>query len=329
MTVENIPWMIQGGLHSAASGRRVLNKATGGAEGVAGIGDLRVHQAAVANGTVLIEPGGATMVSRYPGVKGQSYDGQVTATEVLAIAPNGGGSTRYDLVIARIDDWNYAGQQAVPASLPTDTVPAFKITKIQGVASTVKTAKELNLGYPAIALARIAIPAATGAITDAMITPLREVAVPRRLRNIRTVAVTGGTTDDLDVSGEYWPNAIAGTIEIPEWATRARIVAQWFGIVAFTGSTRYGSLWVRLAAGTPSVIDSQSTGYDLNGVANSSRNTYGAADDIAIPAAIRGTTVNIAAVGSIGGGAGAYLRADGLSSVVLDVEFLEAPAEDV
>jgi hypothetical protein len=328
MTVENIPWMIQGGLHSAASGRRVLYKATGGAEGIAGIGDLRVHQAAVANGTVLVEPGGAVMVSRYPGVKGQSYDGQVTATEVVAIAPNGGGSTRYDLIIARIDDWNYAGQQATPASLPTDTVPAFKITKIQGVASTVKTAKELNLGYPAIALARVALPAATGSVTDAMITPLREVAVPRRLRNIRTVGVTGGTSDDLDISGEYWPNAVAGSIEIPEWATRARIVAQWFGIKVPSGSTRTGQLWVRLAAGTPSMINTQTSGYDLTGIANASRQAFGAADDVAIPVAIRGTSVGLAAVGSITGGAGGYLGADGLSSCVIDVEFLEAPAED-
>lgn len=329
MTVENIPWMIQGGKHSAASGRRVLYKATGGAEGVAGLGDCLVKQAGVANGTVVVQPGGGTMVSRYPGIKGESYDGQVTAAHPVNIAANGGGSTRYDLVVMRIDDWNFAGQQDTPSDLPRDDVPVTKLQVVSGVASTVKRASELALGYPAIALARVALPAATGAVTQAMITDLREVAVPRRKRDVRTVGVTAGGADSLDLTGEYWPNAIAGTIEIPEWASQARVIAQWFGIKVPSGSTRTGSLWVRLAAGTPSVINTQTTGYDLTGVANASRDTFGAADTVAIPKAIRGTSVGLAPVGSITGGAGGYLAADGLSSCVIDIEFLEAPSEDV
>jgi hypothetical protein len=331
MTVENIPWMIEGGLHSAASGRRVLYKATGGAEGVAGIGDLRVHQAAIANGTVLVEPGGAVMVSRYPNVKGQSYDGQVTAQHVVNVAANGGGSTRYDLVIARIDDWNYAGQQAKPAVLPTDTVPAFKLTTIQGVPSTTKTAKERNLGYPAIALARIAMPAGTSAVTDAMITPLREVAVPRRQRALLTRALTTGSTDVLTAktaAGESWPNEL-WMQEIPEWASRARIVANWGGVRFPANSNAFGNVWVTLGWNDPAVVSTQTVRYDAPAVGNVTRQSLSAADDIAIPAGLRGKAVYMGVWGNVDPSqATAGPSLDGGSSVVLDIEFLEAPAED-
>lgn len=331
MTVENVPWMIQGGLHSAASGRRVLYKAVGGAEGVGGLGDLRVHQSAIADGNVQVEPGGAVMVSRYPGVKGEAYDGQVTATEPVAIAPNGGGATRYDLVIARIDDWNFAGQQATPADLPRDDVPAFKLAVVQGVASTVTTAKELALGYPAIALARVAIPAGTAAVTDAMITPLRKVAVPRRQRSLTPRNLSGGATDDLNVAGagEGWPDVANFTIEIPEWASRARMVAQWSGIYVPAGSSRVGQLWMRVAHGTANAFDTGSTFYDGMGLTQASRQDFSAADDVAIPAALRGTSTVFWLFGNYTGGAGGYLHADAASSLYLDIEFLEAPAEDV
>jgi hypothetical protein len=329
MTVENIPWMIQGGLHSAASGRRVLYKATGGAEGVAGIGDLRVRQAAVANGTVLVDPGGAVMVSRYPGIKGESYDGQVTETHAVNVAANGGGSTRYDLVIARIDDWNFAGQQAKPAALPTDTVPAFKLTTIQGVSAATKTAKERNLGYPAIALARIAIPAGTAAITNAMITPLREVAVPRRQRALLTRALVTGDTDQLLVTaagGEAWPDDL-WTVEVPGWASRARIVGTMAQVRVPAGNAN-GDVWVKIGFGDPADLDTQAVRWDT-GLTNVTRQTWVVADDLAIPAGLREKSIAVGIWGKVGGGTAPECPSlDGASAIVLDIEFLEAPAED-
>jgi hypothetical protein len=331
MAVENIPWMIEGGIHTAASGRRVLNKATGGAEGVAAIGDLRVRQAAIANGTVIVAPGGATMVSRYPGVKGESYDGQNNSDTVVAVPANGGGSTRYDMVIARIDDWNMPGGQTKPQALPTSTVPVFKLQVVTGVSSTAKKAKDLNLNYPAIALARLAVPAGTAAITQAMIFDLREVAVPRRQRALLTRQLTAGDTANLTVvggAGQQWPLNSFVT-EVPEWATRARVVADW-RMVRVPAGNAFGRIWFRLGVGDPAVVTSQQGFYDSANATNTSRINYGVADDLAVPAGLRGKSITCAMFGfrEDSGGAGAAPRMDAFSSIVLDIEWLEAPAED-
>lgn len=332
MAVENIPWMIQGGKHSAASGRRVLSKATGGAEGVSSIGALRVRQAAVANGTVIVGPGGATMVNRYPNMVDEAYDGQNLSDTVVNIAANGTGATRYDLVIARIDDWNMPGGQATPGVLPTDTVPAFKLAVISGVAASVKTAKELNLAYPAIALARIALPAATSAVTQAMIFDLREKVNPRRQRALLTRALLPGDTDVLDTTtaaGESWPNAL-WTTECPDWATRARVVARWDGVRFPAASNAFGMVWAKIGYGDAALVNTQQVRYDAAGNANVTRQSLGCADDVAIPAGLRGKSLQVGLWAFVDATIGAGYRPsiDGGSSIVLDIEFLEAPAED-
>ena len=95
MAVENIPWTIQGGKHSAGAARRVLFHATGGAEGVSSIGDMRVLQQTVAAGSVRVTPGSCVMVNRYPGALNESYDGRNASDTTVTIAANGSGSTRY------------------------------------------------------------------------------------------------------------------------------------------------------------------------------------------------------------------------------------------
>lgn len=324
MAVENIPWMIQGGKHSAGAGRRVLFEAVGGAEGISSVGDMRVLQQAVATGSIKVTPGSAIMRNRYPGGAGEAYDGKVLTDTTVAIAANGSGSVRHDLVIARIDDWNVAGQQATPATLPTDTVAAFKLAVITGVASTVKKASELNLGYPAIALARIAIPAATSAITQAMIFDLREKAVPRRQRHLHTANLAPGDSDAADVNGEYWPNVGSFVAEVPEWATRAKVLVNWYGVKTTAASTRSGGLYARLGAGRADVVNGAQTTWS----AAQTPPVIGLADDLAIPSTMRGQSITIAPVVQLNAGSGGYLNADAYTSVVFDIEWLEAPTED-
>src|SRR5690242_5446929 len=155
MAFDPMPLAVKGGIHSEALLRMVAFRAAEGGEGVSGIGDLMVRQQSVASGNVDIAVGGATLVNRYPGVVNESYVGRASSLTSVAIAPNAGGATRYDLVIARIDDWNFPGSQAVPGALPTATVPVFKPVVLSGVAATA-TARSLGLAYPAISLARIA-----------------------------------------------------------------------------------------------------------------------------------------------------------------------------
>jgi hypothetical protein len=329
MAVENIPWTIQGGKHSAASARRVLFHSTGGAEGIASLGDMRVLQQTVATGSVKVTPGSCVMLNRYPGAINEAYDGRVISDTTVAIATNGSGATRYDLVIARIDDWNVAGQQATPGVLPTDSVAAFKLAVITGVSSTTKTTKQLGLTYPAIALARIAIPAATSSITQAMITDLREKAVPRRLRRTYTRSLNGADTDTLSGINEVWPDVASFNTEVPDWATQANMTISWFGVKVPASSTRVGTLQGRIGAGTASPQDTQTTWFVAGSPATDARHSFGVADDLVIPASLRGTTVLVQAIGSISSGAGNYLVADNGTSVVIDIEWLEAPSEDV
>lgn len=334
MTVENIPWMIHGGKHSAASGRRVLFKATGGGEGVAAIGDCKVVQNGVANGTVITGPGGCTLRSRYPGIRGESYDGQVLTDTAVAIAPNGGGATRYDMVIMRIDDWNFPGQQSVPAGLPRDDVPVTKLAVIQGVAATAKTALDAvpNLAYPAVALARIAIPAGTSAITNAMITDLRKMAVARKepaMRAKSLVAADAETLTNTTAAGEQWPNAALFTVECPEWASRAVVSLRLNGVRVPVGNA-WGQIWARIGHGEPDVITTPSTTFDTPNSTSTARESWECASEVAVPASLRGKTLTVLPMGKIDGMSGAAARPsmDGGSSVVLDIQWVEAPAAD-
>jgi hypothetical protein len=329
--MENIPWAIGGGIVSPSIARMLAYQATSGAEGVAGIGDFTVRQLAVAGGSVRISAGGAIMVSRYPGARNESYMCRAGDETVVAIAANAGTTTRYDLVIARVDDWNMPGGQPTPTTLPTNTVPAAKFQVISNVAANVKRAKELNLNYPAIALARIAVPPATSAITTAMITSLREVAVPRRQRALLTKALVTGDADTIDATnaaGESWPNQL-WTIEVPEWASRVRVSAQWNGVTIKTGSA-LGLLWVQLGYSRADLVKTQVVGWDTTAIANQQRQTWGADDDVAIPASMRGQSIQVGLWANITSGTGGNRNPllDGGSSVKLDLEFLEAPAED-
>lgn len=334
MPVENIPWAIEGGKHTAGAARRVLHKGTGGAEGVAGFADLRVRQAAVANGTVIVSAGGAVMVSRYAGVRGESYDGENLSDTVLNVTANGSGALRYDLVIARIDDWNFPGQQAKPASLPTDTVPAFKLAVITGVSAATRTAKELNLGYPAIALARIALPAATSAVTQAMILDLRKKVNPLRERFLGLKSIPNGSTSVLDKTqaqgDEIFPVEGSWTVDVPEWATRLKLKLDFNALVAPPGGGAAGYLWARIGAGRSDAFITETTQYDTTTSTSYFRFSTAVVAELAVPKAMRGQTISIQSWGRyVNGDAGKYISADWASNVSLDVEWVEAPTEDV
>lgn len=325
MAMENIPWAVLGGITSASIGRMLAYQATGGAEGVAGVSDFLVQQMAVASGSVRIASGGGVMVNRYAGVKNESYFVRAGSETTISVAANGGGSTRYDLVVARIDDWNFPGGQATPGTLPTDSVAAAKFAIVSGVASSVKTAKELNLGYPAIALARLAIPAGTSAITTAMITDLRKVAVPRRERMTRQGNSTGtpsagavnALTNSAYAAGDAWPDAASWAIEIPDWASKAIVRADVVAAILKAGNAS-GQFIMTMNDANASDYSS----YDENYTGSPHRLNLITAGQIDIPSNLRGTTVTFRLKGRRTSGTG-YLDADSFTATILDIEFLE------
>jgi hypothetical protein len=331
MPLENIPWAVSGGITSAAQARMLAYQASSGAEGVAGVGDLQVLQLAVAGAAVRVTAGGGIMVNRYPGARNESYMARAGDETTVAVPQNAGGSTRYDLLVLRIDDWNMPGGQATPATLPTNTVAAAKYQLITNVPAATKTAKELNLNYPAIALARLAIPAATSAVTTAMITPLREVAVPRRKRDLRVVAQKAGRDNQLTnttAGGEIFPNDGQFTVEVPEWATRLRFKADLGGLYVPPG-TSDGLIWVQIGATRADMFNAQQVRMDATAPkADAQRYTAWSGDDVAIPKAMRGQSIIFRLVGRKMGGT-ANFRADAYTAMSLDLEFVEAPSEDV
>lgn len=331
MPLENIAWAVDGGIVSPAQARMLAYHATSGEEGVAGIGDFLVRQTTVASGNVRINAGGATLLNRYPGAKNESYMVRAGDETLLAIPQNSGGAMRYDMVIVRVDDWNMPGGQAEPAELPTDEVPTAKFQVITGVSSTAKTAAELGLNYPAIALARIAIPAATAAITTAMITPLRELVQPRRKRDVRSVnLVAADPLDFTGVNGELWPDAGRWTMEVPYWASACNVVATWNAISrAGSATPTEGRLWIRFGEGRGDAFNTSQV--KMRGTnPGAERISTGASERRSIPATMRGQSVYVDLKAYKDAAfAGPSFNADEFSSITIDLEWLEAPTEDI
>jgi len=136
-------------------------------------GDLKITQLPTAGTSVRAASGGAVIPNLYPGGSQQSYTARAASTTDVPVTATGSGAGRVDLVIARIDDPFYGG------TVPSDVTvgPYVRLDIIQNVAAG-STDIPAGLAYPAIALARLDIPASTATITTSMITDLRVMVVP-------------------------------------------------------------------------------------------------------------------------------------------------------
>lgn len=334
MALENIALAVDGGIVSASLMRMLAYQATGGEEGVGGIGDMAVRQTAIASSQVRIAAGGAVLVNRYPGVQNESYMIRAGDETLLDIPANGGSTPRTDMVIAYVDDWNMPGGSPLPPGtvLPTNSVATAKYRVYTGIPAGLTKASQLNLSYPAIALAVLTVPPATAAITQAMITNVRRKAVPRRQDVTLTKALIAGQEDALDTAGpavEIWPNAAVWPVEVPEWAARCRVRATWSGVNIPAGSTRSGGVYAYIGQGNAAGFATQKTGLKAPGSTQPGRATVTMSDDVAIPKGLRGVTSNMQLMGSLDGGAGGYPTIDSYSSVSLELTFIEASTEDV
>lgn len=330
MATDPTPWFVGGGAeHSPEVARLLAYASTSGAEGIVEPSSLKVTAQQVANGTVRAITGAALILNRYAGGSQQTYAlRNPTATDVT-IPATGSAGGRTDLIVARVLDPQYEGQ---PPANPL-TFQYARIERIGSVPAGTKTAKELNLGYPAIALARITLPANTGTVTSEMITDLREVALPRTKSELRTYALTSGEGHTLGNTGAYptqatWPIEAANAwadLEIPEWATRMKIILTWAGVVVPPGNA-WGWVWAQLGANAnPDRVITQATKYDTPNGTDKQRTVLIVADEKPIPAALRGTSQKVYPSGNVLGNSStaARLSMDSGSSMVLQVEFME------
>lgn len=223
MAWDAVPWFVGGGAqHSPEVARLLAYAATNGAEGIVTPGDLKVTATLVPGGTVNIAPGDCLIRNRAQGGQSQTYVGRNPIEDNVPISPTG-ANTRSDLIIAQIEDPFLPGE---PWQDPEDvTAGPYVFTRvIPNVPSWTKRVQEVAgfEGRTAITLARVDIPASTSTITDAMITDLRKVALPRQHRQLYASSIA--VARDLTNTGSYakWlTDEVA--IEIPEWATTCMI----------------------------------------------------------------------------------------------------------
>lgn len=332
MAMERVPYLVGGGFeHSAEVMRAMLAAATSGAEGIVNAGDMKVAATAVPGTSVRIAPGNALIRNTYGGGTAQTYACRAASQTELAITATGSSGSRTDLVVARINDPTYAGGEFDPT-----TFQAADFTVIQGVPAGTSSVAGLNLGYPAIPLARITIPASTGTITNSMITNLRKIAIPRKERHLYVYPLVQGDgihriVNKRDI-GDWWPNPDTVTgwrIDVPEWAQRVRIIGQAGGVLIQRGSANaWGRVWARIGSiYDERGVNTQETSWDLDsGSAGNVRESWITGADRAVPANIRGEQ------GMYVGLRGRVISSDNdnslpvldsLSVVSVDVEFYE------
>lgn len=317
---DPVPWFVGGGAqHSPEIARTFAYAATSGAEGIIASTDLRVAALSTPGSSVRVLPGAALILNRSTGGAQQTYAARVASEDVVGVAAQGASGTRYDLVVARVEDPFVAG---TPWADPTDpAVGPYVFTRIiPNVPSGTTTLQSVpgHEGESGIALARIAIPANTATITDAMITDLRKVARPRRTRDLYNTQPTTTSTIASSSWTDWTPQANR-SILVPSWATQVKVIAH-VASVAPASSATLGV--VRFALGS-SLVGQQNT-FDLDA---STRATLLTSDTLAIPASYRGTSQVLKLQAARSSGAG-NVKTDTASTVVFDVEFLEVASTD-
>ncbi|MFG3715807.1 hypothetical protein [Micromonospora sp. NPDC047730] len=237
---------------------------------------------------------------------------------VVPIAATGSGGGRSDLIVARVEDPFMPGE---PWQTPADVKvgPYVYVRVIAGVPAGTTSVAALNLGYSAIALGRVDLPANTGTVTQAMIVDLRRVANPRRERLV--ITVNPGQRYDLTATTFTgpWTNA-SGSVEVPPWAAKA-IIRTSIGGVVVTSGVAWGQIRARLGT-----LTTQATRWDDTATGDGNRRFWRDADTLSVPSALRGTTQTVTLEANRAAGSTAGVYADTSSSLDFDIEFVEAPA---
>lgn len=316
MALDPVPWFVGGGAeHSPDVARMVAYAATGGAAGVLGNLDFRITSTPVPGTNVRIAAGAGVVPNGYlpaPDFGKQSYIARADSVTDIAVTATGSGAGRSDLVVLRMDDPQFGGQ----APVDIENGPYVRFAIISNVAAGT-TQLPTDLGYPALLLARIDLPASTGTVTQGMIVDLRKLPAPRRQRDVYSMQPTSGSTVTSSTMIAFTPQANR-TVVIPSWATKVKVIAHIAGARAVTAAL-VGTL--RADLGT---LTTQEAAQDMDA---ETRHTLLVADTLDVPVAMRGTSQVLALKAKRLSGTGS-LATDAYSTVLWDIEFLETPSAD-
>ena len=315
-------YAVDGGTLPAQMLRMVAYNLSGGANGVATPDDLKVEALPTPGAAVTVAPGGALLRTRFTGASAQqTYAVMNDAALTVNVPATDSNGPRTDYLILKISDPDYDGQ--TPADPLTATYCSLE-----------RVGSLAGLAFPYVPLAKITLPASTSTVGAGHITDLREVANPRTKTEWRVLAIPSGEQETLtDTSGypdgDTFPQAATdnwGPIDIPEWATRAKISMTWAGVILPAGSVT-GHVWVQVGmTANPDKVSTRATAFDSPGATNASRATLIAADEIDIPDSMRGTGQRFypfATLNSVSSDS-ARPRLSMSSAMLLQVEFAEA-----
>lgn len=294
----------------AAVARNVAYVGIAGADGVIEPGGLRVQPLAVPGNRVRVLPGAASVLNRYPGGSQQAYALYGPVQEEVPITATGSGGGRTDLIIARVRDPEFE----------TTGAPGATYEKIEGVPSNVTADYVDSLTYPALALAKVALPPSTSTITAGMITDLRSLARPRS-QKLNYFSQVASEQDLTAVSPAFqdWPASFQPSVPVPKWATHADIKVTLTGIYAITAAVAGVT---RLTLGGVGVPDVQYDTPAATNPADPNTTTIIMGGTLSV-SAFAGTSRVIKTSGTRLAGSGALRASTGRSSILFEVEFQE------
>lgn len=298
--------------------RRVAFAAAAGDTGVVQAGDLRVT--AAGDTAVYIQAGSAFVATRFSDAyRAQSYVVANDAAVAVDVPANTGGSAVTWYAIVRVTDPQYAGE-------PTPSDPLTDDYCVPELVTALPSTK------PYILLASIVMPAGASTVTQAQITDRREMANPRRKRDLRAVALRSADGSDTmnatAAAGEVWPNDGSFTVEVPAWAVKMRFIATWSQVSVPTTTAAYGTLWLRVAAGRSDQIDTDYTVFNTISKVDNYRDTLTCMGEVTIPSSMRGASVIMQMRARLVSG-DPDVAVDAASAISLDMEFVESPTQDV
>lgn len=292
MTLASAPWALDGARITSSLARSASDAALGGAEGVVRSGDLKVSQLAVAGNGLLVSAGGAIIANRYQSTPTENYVISNVGTHTIdaSVMPASNPAPKQYLVCVTIGDPEFS-QVGHPWMLGTDppvgTEETFQYVRpfLVECPSGTTSFEALGYDYPAYALARVAIPASTTTITDAMITDLRALVQPRRETLILTQIQAAQHTLTGAPAVQDWPNSFTWSIDIPKWATKMKVMGTLNALTSLLAAA--GNLYINVT----NVGTTPATPWDEPAPSGASdRKSYGVGGTLTIPSAYAGTT---------------------------------------
>lgn len=260
MGFDPTPWFVGGGAHHSPAVARLLAYAgTSGQEGVVGPADFKVSPLGSPGASVTLAAGAAVILNRSAGGQQQSYVMRAPTSTSVGVAATG-ASPRSDLVVLRVEDPEFS-----PWQVPTDPVAAQYVFPriIQGVPANTTDAGSLNLGYSALAVARLDIPANTSAITSGMIKDVRRLTQPGSRREVLAGKSSIENQDQTASTYQIFPS-YGPTVSVPRWATHAIVQAHVASVAVIgAGLTDFRGLW-RVRLGGLAGVD-QDYDFDTSG----------------------------------------------------------------